>query len=100
MLILKVNVAVLTIVIFVIDTGEGGRGGGSARAIEGSGKDFGKSTIHRVMAYTNEKLTNVLIEKALNTLSGIGNPIVLKNEQRISIQHLLLDRDVIEMEIL
>jgi hypothetical protein len=24
----------------------------------------------------------------------------LKNEQRISIQHLLLDRDVIEMEIL
>jgi hypothetical protein len=52
------------------------------------------------MAYTNEKLTNVLIEKALNTLSGIGNPIVLKNEQRISIQHLLLDRDVIEMEIL
>ncbi|CAB4007397.1 Uncharacterized protein K02A2.6, partial [Paramuricea clavata] len=39
------------------------------------------------------------VNKALNSLPGIGNPIVLKNEQRISIQHLLLDIDVIEMEI-
>ena len=49
-----------------------------------------------MMAYTNQKITNVLIENsALNYLSAIGNRIVLKNEQRVSIQRLLVDRDVI-----
>ena len=46
------------------------------------------------MADTSEKI-NACIEKALNYLSGIGHPIILKNEQMISIQHLLLNRDVI-----
>ena len=45
------------------------------------------------MAATNEKV-NECIEKALNSLSVIGRPIVLKHEQKISVQHLLLGRDV------
>ena len=36
-----------------------------------------------------------MYEKSLNYLSAIGRPIVLKCEQRISIQHLLLGKDVI-----
>ena len=46
------------------------------------------------MAGTDEKI-NKCIEKSLNYLSAIGRPIVLKCEQRISIQHLLLGKDVI-----
>ena len=46
------------------------------------------------MADTDEKI-NECIEKSLNYLSAIGRPIVLKCEQRISIQHLLLGKDVI-----
>ena len=42
-----------------------------------------------MMADTDEKI-NECIEKSLNYLSAIGRPIVLKCEQRISIQHLLL----------
>ena len=41
-----------------------------------------------------KKLTNI-IEKSLNYLSAIGRPIDLKYEQRISIQHLFLGKDVI-----
>ena len=47
-----------------------------------------------MMADTDEKI-NECIEKSLNYLSAIGRPIVLKCDQRISIQHLLLGRDVI-----
>ena len=48
-----------------------------------------------MMAGTDEKI-NKCIEKSLNySLSAIGRPIVLKCEQRISIQHLLLGKDVI-----
>ena len=47
-----------------------------------------------MMADTDEKI-NKCIEKSLNYLSAIGRPIVLKCEQRISIQHLLLAKDVI-----
>ena len=36
-----------------------------------------------------------MYEKSLNYLSAIGRPIVLKCEQRIPIQHLLLGKDVI-----
>ena len=42
-----------------------------------------------------DKKINKCIEKSLNHLSAIGRPIVLKCEQRISIQHLLLGKDVI-----
>ena len=45
-------------------------------------------------ADTDEKI-NECIEKSLNYLCAIGRPIVLKCEQRISIQHLLLSKDVI-----
>ena len=45
------------------------------------------------MAATNEKV-NECIEKALNSLSIIGRPMILKHEQKISLQHLLLGRDV------
>ena len=47
-----------------------------------------------MMADTDKKI-NKCIEKSLNYLSAIGRPIVLKCEQRISIQHLLLGKDVI-----
>ena len=50
-----------------------------------------------MMADTDEKI-NECIEKSLNHLSAIGRPIIdLKYEQsqRISIQHLLLGKDVI-----
>ena len=47
-----------------------------------------------MMADTDEKI-NKCIEKSLNYLSTIGRPIVLKCEQRISIQHLLLAKNVI-----
>ena len=47
-----------------------------------------------MMADTDEKI-NKCIEKSLNYLPAIGRPIVLKCEQRISIQHLLLAKDVI-----
>ena len=48
-----------------------------------------------MIAGTDEKI-NECIEKSLNYLSAIGRPIiVLKCEQRISIQHLLLSRDMI-----
>ena len=47
-----------------------------------------------MVADIDEK-TNKCIEKSLNYLSAIGRPIVLKCEQRISIQHLLLGKDVI-----
>ena len=47
-----------------------------------------------MMADTDEKI-NECIEKSLNYLSAIGRPIDLKYEQRISIQHLLLGKDVI-----
>ena len=47
-----------------------------------------------MIAGTDEKI-NKCIEKSLNYLSAIGRPIVLKCEQRISIQHLLLGKDVI-----
>ena len=46
-----------------------------------------------MMADTDEKI-NECIEKSLNYLSAIGRPIDLKYEQRISIQHLLLGKDV------
>ena len=46
------------------------------------------------MAGTDEKISEC-IEKSLNYLSAIDRPIVLKCEQRISIQHLLLGKDVI-----
>ena len=46
------------------------------------------------MADTDEKIDEC-IEKSLNYLSAIGRPIDLKYEQRISIQHLLLGKDVI-----
>ena len=46
------------------------------------------------MADTDEKI-NECIEKSLNYLSAIVPPIVLKCEQRISNQHLLLGKDVI-----
>ena len=46
-----------------------------------------------MMADTDEKI-NEYIEKSLNYLS-IGRPIDLKYEQRISIQHLFLGKDVI-----
>ena len=42
-----------------------------------------------MMAGTDEKM-NKCIEKSLNYLFAIGRPIVLKCEQRISIQHLLI----------
>ena len=42
-----------------------------------------------MMADTDEKI-NKCIKKSLNYLSAIGRHIVLKCEQRISIQHLLL----------
>ena len=45
-----------------------------------------------MMADTDEKI-NECIKKSLNYLSAIG--ITLKCEQRISIQHLLLGKDVI-----
>ena len=47
-----------------------------------------------MMADTDEKI-NEYIEKSLNYLSAIGRPIDLKYEQRISIQHLFLGKDVI-----
>ena len=47
-----------------------------------------------MMVLTDEKI-NECIKKSLNYLSAIGRPIVLKCEQRISIQHLLLGKDVI-----
>ena len=47
-----------------------------------------------MMADTDEKM-NKCIEKSLNYLSAIGRPIILKCEQRISIQHLLLGKDMI-----
>ena len=47
-----------------------------------------------MMADTDEKI-NKCIKKSSNYLSAIGRPIVLKYEQRISIQHLLLGKDVI-----
>ena len=47
-----------------------------------------------MIADTDEKI-NECIEKSLNYLSAIGRPIVLKCEQRTSIQHLLLGKDVI-----
>ena len=47
-----------------------------------------------MIAGTDEK-TNECIEISLNYLSAIGRPIVLKCEQRISIQHLLLSKDMI-----
>ena len=49
-----------------------------------------------MMADTDEKI-NECIEKSLNHLSAIGRPVDLKYEQsqRISIQHLLLGKDVI-----
>ena len=47
-----------------------------------------------MIADTDEKI-NECIEKSLNYLSAIGRPNVLKCEQRISIQHLLLSKDVI-----
>ena len=47
-----------------------------------------------MMVDTDEKI-NECIKKSLNYLSAIGRPIVLKCEQRISIQHLLLGKDVI-----
>ena len=47
-----------------------------------------------MMADIDEKI-NRCIEKSLNYFSAIGRPIVLKCEQRISIQHLLLEKDVI-----
>ena len=47
-----------------------------------------------MMADTDEKI-NECIEKSLNYLSAIGRPIDLKFELRISIQHLLLGKDVI-----
>ena len=47
-----------------------------------------------MMADIDEKI-NKCIEKSLNYLSAIGRPIVLKCEQRISIQHLLLGKDMI-----
>ena len=47
-----------------------------------------------MMAETDEKI-NEYIEKSLNYLSAIGRPIILNYEQRISIQHLLLGKDVI-----
>ena len=47
-----------------------------------------------MIAGTDEKI-NECIEISLNYLSAIGRPIVLKCEQRISIQHLLLSKDMI-----
>ena len=47
-----------------------------------------------MMADIDEKI-NKCIEKSLNYLSAIGQPIILKCEERISIQHLLLGKDVI-----
>ena len=47
-----------------------------------------------MMADIDEKI-NKCIKKSSNYLSAIGRPIVLKCEQRISIQHLLLGKDVI-----
>ena len=47
-----------------------------------------------MMVDTDEKI-NKCIEKSLNYLSAIGRPIILKCEQRMSIQHLLLGKDVI-----
>ena len=47
-----------------------------------------------MMADTDEKI-NEYIEKSLNYLSAIGQPIDLKYEQRISIQNLFLGKDVI-----
>ena len=47
-----------------------------------------------MIADTDEKI-NECIVKSLNYLSAIGRPIVLKCEQRISIQQLLLSKDVI-----
>ena len=47
-----------------------------------------------MMADTDEKI-NECVEKSLNYLSAIGRPIVLKCEQRISIQHLFIGKDVI-----
>ena len=47
-----------------------------------------------MMADTDENITEC-IEKSLNYLSAIGRPIDLKYEQRMSIQHLLLGKDVI-----
>ena len=52
-----------------------------------------------MMADTDEKI-NECIEKSLNYLSAIGRPIDLKYEQRISIQHLLLGKDVIAICLL
>ena len=52
-----------------------------------------------MMADTDEKI-NKCIEKSSNYLSAIGRPVVLKCEQRISIQHLLLGKDVIMIAIL
>ena len=47
-----------------------------------------------MMADTDEKI-NEHIEKSLNYLSAIGRSIVLKYKQRMSIQHLLLGKDMI-----
>ena len=47
-----------------------------------------------MIADTDEKI-NECIEKSLNYSSAIGRSIVLNCEQRISIQHLLLSKDVI-----
>ena len=51
-----------------------------------------------MMADTDEKI-NEYIEKSLNYLSAIGRPIDLKYEQRISIQHLFLGKDVISSSV-
>ena len=51
-----------------------------------------------MMADTDEKI-NEYIEKLLNYLSAIGRPIDLKYEQRISIQHLFLGKDVIAIGV-
>ena len=51
-----------------------------------------------MMADKDEKI-NKCTGKSLNYLSAIGRPIVLKCEQRISIQHLLLGKDVIAISI-
>ena len=51
-----------------------------------------------MMADTDEKI-NEYIEKSLNYLSAIGRTIDLKYEQRISIQHLFLGKDVIASSV-
>ena len=43
----------------------------------------------------NKQVLNVSIKKALNYLSTCGRDIVLKNEQRVPIEHLSRGRDVL-----